>query len=255
MEPDALYVTSKTHIVSTLSTLCKENSFTDVTLVSDDQIPFKAHKFVLSTCSPIIRNLLLDNIHPHPVIFLRGVKQQELQYILQYIYTGEVILNTNCVNQFFEAAKYLDLNEMSKENRGTFRDDDNTKYDSENGNDDEDYAESLSSTDDEIETHLANKLVADENYSSEEDEYENNITNKLDEIETHKGKHVRDETLSNEEDADTLSAGLCEIGTPVETHDSVDNCKNEVDEREYAVSSSNTNYEIETPPGKHFGDT
>ena len=34
--------------------------FTDVTLVSDDKIAFKAHKFLLGACSPVLRDLLIE---------------------------------------------------------------------------------------------------------------------------------------------------------------------------------------------------
>ena len=38
---------------STLSDIFKGKSFSDVTLVSDDQIPFPAHRYVLSAFSPV----------------------------------------------------------------------------------------------------------------------------------------------------------------------------------------------------------
>ena len=43
------------------------NKFTDVTLVSDDKIAFKARKFVLGACSPVLRELLIENFHPQPL--------------------------------------------------------------------------------------------------------------------------------------------------------------------------------------------
>ena len=50
--------------------LIKENSFCDVTLVSDDQIRFQAHRYVLSTFSPVLKNIFLNNPHSHPLIYL-----------------------------------------------------------------------------------------------------------------------------------------------------------------------------------------
>ena len=70
------------HLTSSLSDVLTENSFTDVTLVSDDKVQFQAHKCVLSACSPVLKNLLLNNPHSHPLIYLRGVKQKELNSIL-----------------------------------------------------------------------------------------------------------------------------------------------------------------------------
>ena len=47
-----------------------KDNFVDVTLVSDDQESFQAHKIVLSSFSPVLKDLLLSNSHPHPIIFL-----------------------------------------------------------------------------------------------------------------------------------------------------------------------------------------
>ena len=66
-----------------------ENGYSDVTLVSDDMTEFQAHKFVLGACSPVLKNLLFTNPHPHPLLFLRGVRQQELETILQIMYLGD----------------------------------------------------------------------------------------------------------------------------------------------------------------------
>ena len=75
----------KGHVVSSFGNLMAENDFSDVTLVSDDQIQIRAHKFVLSACSPVLKNILLNNPHSHPVVYLRGVKQHELQSLLQFM--------------------------------------------------------------------------------------------------------------------------------------------------------------------------
>jgi hypothetical protein len=77
-----------THLSSSISDVFEQNSFSDVTLVSDDLIKFKAHKCVLSASRPVLKNLLLNNPHSHPLIYLRGIKHQELESILQFIYLG-----------------------------------------------------------------------------------------------------------------------------------------------------------------------
>ena len=51
------------NLSTSLSDVFTDNSFTDVTLVSDDQIQFQGHKYVLSACSPVLKKLLLN--HPH----------------------------------------------------------------------------------------------------------------------------------------------------------------------------------------------
>ena len=90
-----------TNLTSSLRDLFTNTSYSDVTLVSDDQIQFQAHKFVLSACSSVMKNLLLNNPHPHPVIYLRGVKQQELGSILQFMYCGESMVHKDRITIFF----------------------------------------------------------------------------------------------------------------------------------------------------------
>ena len=65
--------------------LYTSNKFTDVTLVSDDNIHFKAHKFLLGACSPELKQLLFNNPHPHPSIYLNDVPSQALESILYFI--------------------------------------------------------------------------------------------------------------------------------------------------------------------------
>lgn len=41
--------------------LYHEELYTDITLVSDDQIQFEAHKIVLSDCSPVFKRIRPTN--------------------------------------------------------------------------------------------------------------------------------------------------------------------------------------------------
>ena len=49
------------NVKSRLSDVIKEQSFFDVTLVSEDHKPFLAHRYVLSSFSPVLKNILLKN--------------------------------------------------------------------------------------------------------------------------------------------------------------------------------------------------
>ena len=66
--------------------------FFDVILACEDK-EVKAHKLILSACSPFFKRLLLkkhvaNNLHP--LIYLRGVKADQLDAVLAFIYQGEV---------------------------------------------------------------------------------------------------------------------------------------------------------------------
>ena len=82
------WISFHAYLASSLRDDFTSNKFADVTLVCDEQKQFQAHKFVLSSFSPILKNLLVTNPHPHPIIYLRGIRQQELESILQFMYLG-----------------------------------------------------------------------------------------------------------------------------------------------------------------------
>ena len=60
----------------------KENEFCDVTLVSNDNCKFEAHKVILSSSSEVFKNILINDRHQNPLIFMSGVKGAVLQAVL-----------------------------------------------------------------------------------------------------------------------------------------------------------------------------
>ena len=92
----------------------KESSFSDVTLVSDDQKPLKAHRYVLGYFSPVLKNVLLANPHPHPLVYLRGVNHEELDSILQFIYLGKALLRHSNMKRFALAVKDLQIKKLAE---------------------------------------------------------------------------------------------------------------------------------------------
>ena len=65
------------HLKLMFKDLYQEGRYSDVTLVSDDQTQFKAHKIVLSACSPVFKKIIDSNPSQHPLIYLRGVQSYE----------------------------------------------------------------------------------------------------------------------------------------------------------------------------------
>merc|ERR1719454_1461899 len=108
------------HLVEVFKELGEERHFADVTLVSDDQIQTPAHKVVLSACSPVLKTLLVNNPHSHPLLYLRGIKQTELQAILKFMYFGETQIFEDRINDFVSVAKDLEVKEISKEQNDQF---------------------------------------------------------------------------------------------------------------------------------------
>ena len=96
--------------------LYKKSHFSDVTLVSDDMVQTKAHKTVLYSSSPIFKQLLLMNLNndENQVLYLKGVKIEELEAILQFIYLGEAKVSEARIDLFIAAANDLDIIELNK---------------------------------------------------------------------------------------------------------------------------------------------
>ena len=76
------------NVSRTFSLLRSEEEFFDVSLVSEDQRMMSAHKLVLSASSSYFKHILTHNKHSHPLICLTGVNSDELQTILEYIYSA-----------------------------------------------------------------------------------------------------------------------------------------------------------------------
>ena len=111
----------QSNVSRTFSQLRSEEEFFDVSLVSDDQKMMSAHKLVLSASSPYFKHILTTNKHSHPLLCLDGVSSAELQFVLDYIYQGEVQIYQEQLDRFLEAAQRLKLEGL------TSKDDDQEK--------------------------------------------------------------------------------------------------------------------------------
>ena len=99
----------KDNIISSFGNLRQENDFADVTLVSEDGQQMESHKFVLSSSSPVFQNLLKGNKHNHPMIYMRGLKSDNLLAILDFLYCGETRVYEENLNSFLAIAEELQL--------------------------------------------------------------------------------------------------------------------------------------------------
>merc|ERR1719427_1437432 len=123
---DLKWKTFDDNLVEVFKNLGEEGHFADVTLVSDDQVQTPAHKVVLSACSPVLKTLLVNNPHSHPLLYLRGIKQTELQAIIKFMYFGETQIFENRITEFVSVAKDLEVKEISEEEQGEHENEDMT---------------------------------------------------------------------------------------------------------------------------------
>ena len=97
------------NITSAFGELKSDKDFTDVTLVSEDGQKIEAHKLVLISSSPFFLNLFKGNKHQHPLLYMRGVKYEDLQAMMDFLYHGEANVNQERLDSFLVLAEELKL--------------------------------------------------------------------------------------------------------------------------------------------------
>jgi len=98
--------------------LQNDDDLFDVTLACDDE-QIKAHKLILSACSPFFRNIFKRNPHQHPLVYLKGVKYADLQCVLAFMYQGEVSVAQENLNCFLAVAEELRVKGLTQNNKDT----------------------------------------------------------------------------------------------------------------------------------------
>ena len=107
------------HLKEIMHDLLTTDDCKDVTLVSDDMKSIKAHRNILSACSPLFKNIFqMESDNYHTVVFLQGMPFSEIESIIQLIYLGQAQVNCyeDKINEFFTVAKHLQIKELLKDN-------------------------------------------------------------------------------------------------------------------------------------------
>ena len=85
------------------------DDFADVTLACEDGQMISAHKVILASSSPFFMNILKTFKNPHPLIFMRGVKSEELSAIVDFLYFGETNVEQENIETFLALADDLKI--------------------------------------------------------------------------------------------------------------------------------------------------
>ncbi|XP_071550070.1 uncharacterized protein [Panulirus ornatus] len=97
-----------TTMTAALHSLHEGGDFVDVTLAADG-MQLKAHKLILSACSPYFRDILKNNPCQHPVIILREVPIEDLEAVLAFMYEGQVNVSQTRLHTFMKLAEALQV--------------------------------------------------------------------------------------------------------------------------------------------------
>ena len=99
----------KQNISSSVGNFRGDNDLIDVTLACVDGEQMEAHKVILAASSPTFREIFGRNKHPHPLIFMTGVKSSVLSSILDFLYFGEANILQTDLESFLAIANQLQL--------------------------------------------------------------------------------------------------------------------------------------------------
>ncbi|XP_044737180.1 longitudinals lacking protein, isoforms H/M/V isoform X14 [Chrysoperla carnea] len=103
-------------LVSVFDSLLRRNQLLDCTLAAEGR-SLKAHKVILSACSPYFESLLADYYDKHPVFILKDVKFKELEAMMDYMYRGEVNVSQDQLGPLLKAAESLQIKGLSDNRR------------------------------------------------------------------------------------------------------------------------------------------
>ena len=99
----------KENAIGSLGSLKDDQDFFDVTLASEDGKQVEANKVILAISSPFFQKLLKRNKHPHSMIYMRGVKSDDLSAIVDFLYLGEANVYQENLDSFLALAEELQL--------------------------------------------------------------------------------------------------------------------------------------------------
>ena len=83
--------------------------FVDVTLACEDGRQIEAHKVILAASSPFFQRILKENKHSHPLIYMKGMKCDDLTAIVDFVYFGEANVYQENLGSFLSIAEELQL--------------------------------------------------------------------------------------------------------------------------------------------------
>lgn len=102
----------QTSIITAFESLQNTEDLADVTLTCEG-ISVKAHKIILSACSPYFRTVFKENPCPHPIVILKDVFYIDLLAVLNFMYHGEVLVSKDQLKSFLQTAEVLQVSGLN----------------------------------------------------------------------------------------------------------------------------------------------
>ncbi|KAJ8956937.1 hypothetical protein NQ318_014356 [Aromia moschata] len=103
------------NLLSVFDQLLHDESFVDVTLAVEGQL-LRAHKMVLSACSPYFQALFINHPDKHPIVILKDVPYSDMRSLLDFMYRGEVSVDQDRLTAFLRVAESLRIKGLTEVN-------------------------------------------------------------------------------------------------------------------------------------------
>ncbi|XP_034948164.1 protein tramtrack, alpha isoform isoform X2 [Chelonus insularis] len=105
----------QSNLLSVFDQLLHDEAFVDVTLAVEGQL-LKAHKMVLSACSPYFQALFVGHPDKHPIVILKDVPYVDMRSLLDFMYRGEVSVDQDRLTAFLRVAESLRIKGLTEVN-------------------------------------------------------------------------------------------------------------------------------------------
>lgn len=105
----------QSNLLSVFDQLLHDESFVDVTLAVEGQL-LRAHKMVLSACSPYFQALFVNHPDKHPIVILKDVPYSDMRSLLDFMYRGEVSVDQERLTAFLRVAESLRIKGLTEVN-------------------------------------------------------------------------------------------------------------------------------------------
>lgn len=102
------------HILAAFDALLQAETLVDVSLVCAER-SVRAHKVVLSACSPFFQKIFSENPCTHPVVVLKDFNGWEIQAIVDFMYKGEISIMQDQIQSLIKAAESLHVRGLANQ--------------------------------------------------------------------------------------------------------------------------------------------
>ena len=111
-----------------LRNLYTNKNFTDVTIACEDGKKLTAHKIILSAASAVFGKILMDFSDSNPLIYFGDTSYEHIEYILRFVYLGEVAIEESELKPFMETVNKFRINGLYSEEPENVADFENTNH-------------------------------------------------------------------------------------------------------------------------------